>query len=386
MQASEVATEVAGALGFAHANGMVHRDIKPANILVATNGSVKVADFGIARAFNTATQEALTQAGAVMGTATYFSPEQAQGLALDPRSDLYALGIVMYEMAAGRPPFTGDNPVTIAYRQVHEAPAPLRQVAARRARRLRRHRRPPAGQEPRAALRARPTTCAPTCGASARARPSQAVAPTALGAAVAVGAAATAAPRPWARSAGTTALPPTTRPGRRPASGLRLRLRRAAPQPGLVWSPGSSCCSSRSPSAAGCSTRRSSNGSAKQVTLPSVIGRPHRRGHQDPHRRRPQGDRGPGGQRRLRAGIVYAQSPQPGPVDEGSDVKLIYNPAASRSTCRTWSARRSDEAQQILTAARAQAVARPRRRARTSPRARCWPRTRSPARSTSAAP
>ena len=129
MQSAEIAGEVAAALGFAHANGMIHRDIKPANILVATNGTVKVADFGIARAVNAATQENLTQAGAVMGTATYFSPEQAQGLAIDARSDLYSLGIVMYESVSGRPPFSGDNPVTIAYRQVHEAPLPLHQVA-----------------------------------------------------------------------------------------------------------------------------------------------------------------------------------------------------------------------------------------------------------------
>ena len=75
---------------------------------------------------NAATEQDLTQAGAVMGTATYFSPEQAQGGNPDPRSDLYSLGIVMYEMVAGRPPFQGDNPVAIAYKQVHDAPPPLR--------------------------------------------------------------------------------------------------------------------------------------------------------------------------------------------------------------------------------------------------------------------
>src|SRR6478735_5152907 len=127
-QAAEIASEVAAALGFAHDAGLVHRDIKPANILIGSNGQVKVADFGIARAMNAPTEKNLTQVGAVMGTATYFSPEQAQGAQPDPRSDLYSLGVVLYEMVAGRPPFTGDNPVTIAYRQVHEAPAPLRQV------------------------------------------------------------------------------------------------------------------------------------------------------------------------------------------------------------------------------------------------------------------
>jgi beta-lactam-binding protein with PASTA domain/predicted Ser/Thr protein kinase len=129
-QSAEVASEVAAALGFAHANGVAHRDIKPANILIGSNGQVKVADFGIARMMNAPTEANLTQAGSVMGTATYFSPEQAQGAQPDPRSDLYSLGIVMYEMVAGRPPFTGENPVSIAYKQVHDAPQPLVQLVA----------------------------------------------------------------------------------------------------------------------------------------------------------------------------------------------------------------------------------------------------------------
>ena len=130
VQAAEIASEVSAALGFAHRNGVVHRDIKPANILIGENGQVKVADFGIARAMNAPSEKNLTQVGAVMGTATYFSPEQAQGAQPDPRSDLYSLGIVLYEMVAGRPPFTGDNPVSIAYKQVHDAPQPLNQVVA----------------------------------------------------------------------------------------------------------------------------------------------------------------------------------------------------------------------------------------------------------------
>lgn len=129
-QAAEIASEVAAALGFAHDNHVAHRDIKPANILIGTNGQVKVADFGIARALNAPTESNLTQVGSVMGTATYFSPEQAQGAQPDPRSDLYSLGIVMYEMVAGRPPFTGENPVSIAYKQVHDAPQPLVQIIA----------------------------------------------------------------------------------------------------------------------------------------------------------------------------------------------------------------------------------------------------------------
>jgi serine/threonine-protein kinase len=124
-QATDVAIEVSSALAFAHRNGVVHRDVKPANILVGHDGRVKVADFGIARALNSAAEENLTQAGSVMGTATYFSPEQAQGAQPDPRSDLYSLGIVLYEMVGGRPPFTGENPVAIAYKQVHSAPQPL---------------------------------------------------------------------------------------------------------------------------------------------------------------------------------------------------------------------------------------------------------------------
>ncbi len=129
-QASTVALEVAAALAFAHHSGVVHRDIKPANILIGDNGQMKVADFGIARALGSSVEANLTQAGAVMGTATYFSPEQAQGGQPDPRSDLYSLGVVLYEMVAGRPPFSGDTPVSIAYKQVHDTPPPLRGLVA----------------------------------------------------------------------------------------------------------------------------------------------------------------------------------------------------------------------------------------------------------------
>jgi serine/threonine-protein kinase len=127
-QATDVATDVAAALGHAHGAGMLHRDIKPGNILITPTGNVKVADWGIGRAMDAAVEDNLTQTGAVMGTATYFSPEQAQGLPLDNRSDLYALGVVMYEMLTGRPPFQGDSPVAIAYKHVQEAPRPLRSV------------------------------------------------------------------------------------------------------------------------------------------------------------------------------------------------------------------------------------------------------------------
>jgi serine/threonine-protein kinase len=121
-QAASVASDIAKALAYAHRHGVVHRDVKPGNVLITADGQVKVTDFGIARAIGV--DEQVTQTGLVMGTATYFSPEQAQGLGVDGRSDVYALGVVLYEMVAGRPPFVGESPVAIAYQHVREQPQP----------------------------------------------------------------------------------------------------------------------------------------------------------------------------------------------------------------------------------------------------------------------
>jgi beta-lactam-binding protein with PASTA domain/predicted Ser/Thr protein kinase len=118
-RAAEIGAAVARALASAHEAGLVHRDIKPGNIMLTSDGEVKVMDFGIAR---TATGDTLTQTAAVLGTASYLSPEQAQGEPVDGRSDIYSLGCVLYEMVTSRPPFTGDSPVAIAYKHVRDDP------------------------------------------------------------------------------------------------------------------------------------------------------------------------------------------------------------------------------------------------------------------------
>jgi eukaryotic-like serine/threonine-protein kinase len=119
-QAAKIAQEIAEALGVAHAHGVIHRDIKPANVMITRDGKVLVADFGIARLISG--PETAPQTSAVLGTASYLSPEQAQGQPVDARSDIYALGVVLYEMLSGRPPFTGDSPMAIAYKQVNATP------------------------------------------------------------------------------------------------------------------------------------------------------------------------------------------------------------------------------------------------------------------------
>jgi beta-lactam-binding protein with PASTA domain/tRNA A-37 threonylcarbamoyl transferase component Bud32 len=123
---ADIGAHVAAALGYAHKHGVVHRDVKPGNVLITDDGQVKVTDFGIARAVNT--EESLTQTGAVMGTATYFSPEQAEGLGVDARSDIYSLGVVLFEMVTGRPPFLGESPVAVASKHVRDNPPAPREL------------------------------------------------------------------------------------------------------------------------------------------------------------------------------------------------------------------------------------------------------------------
>lgn len=125
-RAVEIASQVCRALSAAHAEGVVHRDVKPGNVMLTEDGRVKVVDFGIARA---AGSEAVTRSGLVLGSAPYLSPEQARGEPGEPRSDLYGLGCVLYEMLTGRPPFAGETSLATLYLHVHASPLPPGAVA-----------------------------------------------------------------------------------------------------------------------------------------------------------------------------------------------------------------------------------------------------------------
>ncbi|WP_255252608.1 Stk1 family PASTA domain-containing Ser/Thr kinase [Curtobacterium sp. 'Ferrero'] len=120
-EAVRITEGILTALEYSHRAGVVHRDIKPANIMVTHSGQVKVMDFGIARAI-TDTSATVAQTTSILGTASYFSPEQARGETVDARTDLYSTGVVLFELLTGRPPFLGDSPVAVAYQHVSEQP------------------------------------------------------------------------------------------------------------------------------------------------------------------------------------------------------------------------------------------------------------------------
>ncbi len=123
-----IAHDVALGLGAAHRRAIVHRDVKPQNILVGRDGSIKLTDFGIASVYKDINAERLTTTGMTLGTVQYYAPEQAQGEIVSPAADVYALGIVMYEMLTGRTPFDGDTPVAVAMQHIQDTPAPPTQL------------------------------------------------------------------------------------------------------------------------------------------------------------------------------------------------------------------------------------------------------------------
>ncbi len=127
-QTTSILRQVTVALRKAEQHHIVHRDIKPENILLGTDGTVKVADFGLARHNSSHAQQALTQVGITMGTPLYMSPEQVEGRPLDSRSDIYSLGVTTYQMLTGRPPFEGDTALSLALAHVRKSPQPLHEL------------------------------------------------------------------------------------------------------------------------------------------------------------------------------------------------------------------------------------------------------------------
>jgi len=123
VEAMRIIGQVLTALEYSHRAGVVHRDVKPGNIMITSSGQVKVMDFGIARAISDSAAT-IAETSAIVGTAQYFSPEQARGETVDARTDLYSTGVVLFEMLTGRAPFRGDNPVAVAYQHVNSEPVP----------------------------------------------------------------------------------------------------------------------------------------------------------------------------------------------------------------------------------------------------------------------
>jgi eukaryotic-like serine/threonine-protein kinase len=124
-ETERLAGEIAAGLAHAHANGIVHRDLKPSNVLFDSEGRAKLADFGIAR---TAGQATLTEAGTIMGTAAYLSPEQAEGAPTGPASDVYSFGVILYRLLTGQLPFTGSTPLEVALKHHRDTPRPIHSV------------------------------------------------------------------------------------------------------------------------------------------------------------------------------------------------------------------------------------------------------------------
>ena len=151
-EALQIALQVARALAFAHEQGLIHRDVKPQNVLLNGDGRAKVTDFGIARSLDVA---GVTQTGTVLGTSEYIAPEQARGEPVDVQTDVYSLGVVLYELLTGEVPFPGESFVAVAMKHVQEPPPSWRHASRRRRaprtprrRWCSRRRRPPAARPP----------------------------------------------------------------------------------------------------------------------------------------------------------------------------------------------------------------------------------------------